>query len=153
LTVEAFAKVYQVIQLMHPAGEWLPFRRAIETSPAAFELIDAYAAALAEGKFTEATFTAVLRAFEALGDGKPKWTVFTYWPYVATTRGFAFLKPTVTTAAAAGLGLAFNYEARVNWLTYQQTVALFEAAEERLKPIGCRDWVDVQSFLWLGWGK
>lgn len=150
---KAFNKVYAVIPMLHPAGEWIPFHKALQASPAAVGLAEAYAEVAAAGAFDEASFNRVLEAFAALGDAKPKWTVFTYWPYVATTRGFAFVKPTLVQAAAAGMGIGLNYEPKANWLTYSQAIALYKDLWRRLEPLAARDWVDVQTFLWVGWKK
>ena len=150
---QAFGQVFKVIQLMNIPGEWIPFFNAVKSSPAAFDLADAYAAAVAEGQFTEESFNHLLTIYDSLGLGRPKWTVFTYWPYVATTTGFAFVKPTLIKGAADGLEIALNYQPAANWLTYRQAVLVYEELWRRLQPLGARDWVDIQSFLWIGWKK
>jgi hypothetical protein len=147
----AFGEVFNVIALMHIPGEWIPFHNALKSSPAAIALAEVYAEVVGAGCFTEDSFRKTLMAFEAIGISKPKWTVFSYWPYVATTRGFPFIKPTLIKAAAAGLGVALNYEPAANWLTYSQARGLYEELWGKLQPLGARDWVDVQTFLWLGW--
>jgi hypothetical protein len=147
----AFGEVFNVIALMHIPGEWIPFHNALKSSPSAIALAEAYAEVVGVGHFTEDSFKKTLMAFEAIGISKPKWTVFSYWPYLATTSGFPFIKPTLIKAAAAGLGAALNYEPTANWLTYSQARDLYEKLWGKLQPLGARDWVDVQSFIWLGW--
>lgn len=150
---KAFNRVFSIIAMLHVPGEWLPFGSALDASANPAALAEAYADVVQAGAFDEASFNRVLGAFAAIGDAKPKWTVFTYWPYVASTRGFAFVKPTLVQAAAAGMGIGLNYEAKPNWLTYSQAMALYEELWRRLEPLGARDWVDVQTFLWVGWKK
>jgi len=149
----AFKAVYEAIPLLHPAGEWLPFFKALSASPEAFTLAQRYADAVAAGSFTEESFSALAQSFEAVGLGRPKWTVFTCWPCLATASGFAFVKPTLIQGAAPGLGIALNYEPFANWLTYTQALSVYEELLKRLQPLGAQDWIDVQSFLWIGWKK
>jgi hypothetical protein len=146
-----FQEVFKIIPMMHIAGEWLPFLNAVQHSPEAFTLASHFADAVAFGAFTEDRFNATVRTFETLGLTRPKWTVFTYWPYAATTRGFPFVKPSLIQSAAPGLGIALNYAPHANWLTYCQAIAVYEELWRRLQPLGARDWVDVQTFLWIGW--
>ena len=77
-----------------------------------------------------------------------KWTIFTYFPFIAFPQEHMFLKPIVTQEAAAVCGFELNYRKELNWLTYSKLLEfskyLFNALSE-LKP---RDMIDIQSFLW-----
>ena len=42
-----------------------------------------------------------------------------------------------------------NYQSKLNWMTYSQLIVLSEALFEKLKPLGARDYIDVQSFIWV----
>ena len=77
-----------------------------------------------------------------------KWTVLTYFLFIAFPAEHMFLKPVVTQQAAAVCGFELNYRAELNWLTYSKLLEfsqyLFKALSE-LKP---KDMIDVQSFIW-----
>jgi len=42
-----------------------------------------------------------------------------------------------------------NYRSQPNWLTYSRLIAMSRAFHEKLEPLGVRDMIDVQSFIWL----
>jgi hypothetical protein len=146
----AFAKVYEGLNLLHVI-EWLQFRKALAASPASIQLVEAYTAIIAEGSLSEANFGHLQGSFDAMGLGKGKWTLLTLWPYLATNKGFVFVKPTITKTAAEGMNLSLNYDAKPNYLTYQSAIALYDQLWSQLEPKGAKDWVDIQSFIWVGW--
>lgn len=77
-----------------------------------------------------------------------KWTVLTYFLFIAFPTQHMFLKPEVTQRAAEVCGFELNYRSEPNWLTYSKLLEfshhLFKAPSE-LKP---RDMIDIQSFIW-----
>jgi hypothetical protein len=148
---QGFQEIFKIAPLMHPAGEWLPFLAAIRENPEIFTLANLYAETTAAGAFTQESFDATVRSFETLGLARPKWTLFTYWPYIGAASGFPFVKPTLIRAAALGLGIELGYEPFANWATYCKALAVYEELWKRLQPSGARDWVDVQAFLGVGW--
>jgi hypothetical protein len=148
---QALSKVYQGLTLLYPV-EWVKMKAALKASPVGLALLQDYAAAVAEGSITEARFKSLLGHFEALGLGAGKWTQLTVWPYLASYKGFPFIKPEATKAVAEGMGVAIAYEAKPNYPTYKKIVGLYEALWSQLEAKGAKDWVDLQNFIWLGWG-
>ncbi len=146
----AFGKVYEGLNLLHVI-EWLQFRKALKASPASVQLLDIYADVIKEGSLSEAQFNRLLACFDAMGLGKGKWTLLTLWPYLAAHKGFLFLKPTITKTAAEGMGISLNYDAKPNYLTYQSAISLYDKLWSALEPKGAKDWVDIQSFIWVSW--
>lgn len=146
----AFGKVYQGLNLLHVI-EWLKFRESLKASPASLALAELYAEVAAAGTISEDAFGRLLKAFDSLGLGGGKWTLLTLWPYLASSKGAVFMKPTLTKAAAEGMGIALGYEAKPSYATYAKAISLYEELWTRLEPQGARDWIDVQSFLWTGW--
>lgn len=147
---KAFAKAYEGLTLLH-AIEWLQFRKGLHEDPASVKLVEQYAAAIAEGGLSESRFNGLLNAFEAAGLGKGKWTLFTLWPSLATSKGFLFLKPEITKTAAVGMGVELHYDAKPNFATYHAALTLYEKLWALLEPKGAKDWTDVQAFIWTGW--
>jgi hypothetical protein len=77
------------------------------------------------------------------------WPMVTVWGFLAQPDKHVFLKPTVTRAAAAKYGFDFKYKSRPNWETYASLLELTEAVRRDQRPLGPRDMIDVQSFLWV----
>jgi hypothetical protein len=100
---------------------------------------------------TEAHFNALARSIEALPAPRGRvdtWPIATIFPFLAQPDRHMFLKPIVTKAAAARVGIDLFYEANLNWKTYSQTLELGRVLLKELAPYGCRDMIDVQSFVW-----
>ena len=60
-----------------------------------------------------------------------------------------FLKPKVTNECADRLRFNLQYSANLRWLTYRKLVEMSDWLLERLRPLGARDYIDVQSFIWV----
>jgi hypothetical protein len=148
---KAFLAVYQGLNLMYPV-EWVKLRAALKGSMEGLGLAEDYAAAVAEGSLSEARFKGLLKRFDVMGLGAGKWTQLTLWPYLAGYKNFPYIKPEVTKAVAEGMGLTINYDAKPNFATYTKVLELYQALWLQLEPKGAKDWVDVQTFIWLGWG-
>lgn len=83
-----------------------------------------------------------------------KWTVATVLPFIAQPDRFMFLKPVVTQDCAARLTFELHYRAELNWFTYSKLLEMSYYLLGELRPYGARDFIDVQSFIWLigaGW--
>ena len=77
------------------------------------------------------------------------WPVLTVFPFMADPTSFMFLKPEPTKECAARLRFDLQYSSELRWLTYKNLLTLSDELLERLKPLGARDYIDVQSFLWV----
>jgi len=60
-----------------------------------------------------------------------------------------FLKPEVTQDCAARLIFELNYRPQLNWLTYAKLLEMSRYLLQVLRPLGARDFIDIQSFIWL----
>ncbi|HNZ96676.1 MAG TPA: DUF3553 domain-containing protein [Thermoanaerobaculia bacterium] len=104
-------------------------------------------------------FEAYLHAVDSLpseeGKTSPaKWTVATILPFIAQPDRFMFLKPEVTQDCANRLTFDLDYRPQLNWPTYAKLLEMSGHLLETLRPYGARDYIDVQSFIWLiggGW--
>jgi hypothetical protein len=81
------------------------------------------------------------------------WPVVTLLPFLADPGRFIILKPTMTRAAAERLFFDIGYDSTPNWSTYERTLAFAASLRELLKPHGARDFIDVQSFIWVTAGE
>jgi hypothetical protein len=77
------------------------------------------------------------------------WPVVTVFGFIAQPRRHIFLKPNVTRRAAEACGLNFEYESAPNWDTYAQLLELAGHLRSELADLHPRDFIDIQSFLWV----
>jgi hypothetical protein len=103
-------------------------------------------------EITESSFTDFANAVCSLPAERGKvatWPVATVFPYLARPDRFMFLKPQVTKTAADTLGFDLKYDAAPNWRTYDALLRMGSVYFAMLKPMGARDFVDVQSFIYV----
>lgn len=77
------------------------------------------------------------------------WPVLTVLPFLAQPTRFMFLKPDVTNDAAERLRWNLSYTAKINWFTYRRLLDMSAVLMTELLPLGARDLIDVQSFIWV----
>jgi hypothetical protein len=63
-----------------------------------------------------------------------------------------FLKPEVTKRAADSLGFDLKYDPSLNWNTFEALQRMGAVYLNLLASLGARDFVDVQSFIWVTCG-
>jgi hypothetical protein len=80
--------------------------------------------------------------------GVPKWTIATYFRFLAEPETEMFLKPEATKAAAEACGLELNYRPDLNWRTYESLLAVSAFLKEAIEDLRPRDMIDVQGFIW-----
>lgn len=77
----------------------------------------------------------------------PAWPLVTLLPFIARPDQHALVRPKLTSQAAHRLGLELRFAADPNWTTYSTLLRSSEQLLEKLRGIGARDFVDVESFL------
>lgn len=117
------------------------------TAAAAFftALFDYVGAAAPERAGFEALATAV--AALSNGDETPTWPLVTLLPFLARPDQHMLLRPKVTSQAAHRLGMELRFAAEPNWTTYSTFLRSSEQLLEKLRSIGAKDFIDVESFL------
>ena len=82
-----------------------------------------------------------------------KWTVATYFQFLATNGDAMFMKPQVSKALAASVGVDLNYSSEPRWFTFQKLNETAKVVRQRLEDAGMspRHGVDVQSFMYVAW--
>lgn len=80
------------------------------------------------------------------------WPVATILPFLAQPNRHMFLKPEFTQEAAERLGFGLLYDSKPNWTTYDRLLRLGRHYLSLLVESGARDFIDVQSFIWLACG-
>lgn len=77
-----------------------------------------------------------------------KWTIATYFLFMAFPNEHMFLKPAVTQKATEVCGFELNYQPGLNWLTYSRLLEFSQYLLKELSGLKPRDMIDVQSFIW-----
>jgi len=77
------------------------------------------------------------------------WPIVTLLPFLADPSRFLPLKPTNTEVIAARIGTNLKYDTTPNWETYDAFLRMSTALLDRLKPLGAKDMIDVQAFMWV----
>ncbi|MBY0494733.1 MAG: hypothetical protein K2Y23_11005 [Cyanobacteria bacterium] len=97
-----------------------------------------------------ATFKAMGEAVSQLpadGGKVNTWPIVTLLPFLANPAKFVALKPTNTELIAARMAFDIKYDSTPNWETYDATLRMANQLLERLKPLGAKDMIDVQTFM------
>ena len=77
------------------------------------------------------------------------WPVVTILPFLAKPDAHMFLKPVQTQKIAEAFTVDLLYSAYPKWTTYDRLLTLSNRLLDRLRPLGARDLIDVQSFMWV----
>ena len=80
------------------------------------------------------------------------WPIATLFPHIAQPSRHMFLKPERTQVAAEALGFDLHYDASLNWKTYEALLRMGEVYLKLLRNRGAKDFIDVQSFIFVGGG-
>jgi hypothetical protein len=86
--------------------------------------------------------------------GVSKWTVATYFQFIATEGKWMFMKPTIMKRMADSLKISLNYKPEPNWLTYSKLQELADRVELELRnrKLMPHSRIDVQGFIWASIG-
>ena len=77
------------------------------------------------------------------------WPNVTLLPFLAQPRQFMVLKPTNTELMAARMNFDLRYGTSPNWATYDALQRMSRFLLQRLEPLGAKDMIDVQAFMWV----
>jgi hypothetical protein len=97
------------------------------------------------------TFKAMAEAVSQLpadGGKVNTWPIVTLLPFFADPARFIPLKPTNTEVIAARMSFNLKYDSTPNWETYDAFLRMASQLLERLKPLGAKDMIDAQAFMW-----
>jgi hypothetical protein len=77
------------------------------------------------------------------------WPIVTLLPFFAHANRFLALKPTNTELMAARMSHDLKYDSTPNWETYEASLRMAQNLFEKLQPLGAKDMIDVQQFMWV----
>jgi hypothetical protein len=95
-------------------------------------------------------FEKLFTAADALGvEPDLVWPMATLFPFIADPTRNALLLPKPACGAAVRLGRDLRYKPAPNWVTYDALRGFSERLLEELRPLGARDLIDVEAFLYV----
>ena len=132
--------------------ELMALNDAFEDQRAAREFAQAILKLVDEGG--EQAFSGLVEATDRLpaDAGRARvltWPIVTILPFLAKPDCHMFLKPKQTQRIAKAFSFDLLYSSHPKWATYDRLLTLSNRLLERLRPIGARDLIDVQSFMWV----
>ena len=147
------------LNLMNPRFEFPAFKESLEADDALVAYVEAALAFSAEQQPTEVTFNRLTEAIAKLptrtgGMQLEKWTVLTWFPFIADPASHMFLKPEMSQAFAALMPFELQYASHLNHRTYVRLQTMSQLLKRQLNDPAlnpeCRelDMIDVQSFMW-----
>jgi hypothetical protein len=152
LTARLF-KVEALLNFLSPY-EKMALSDALKVEDAALSYFTALFDVIEKDGVDKDSYSSLIEAVNNLPHEKGRarvatWPVLTQFPYVARPDCHMFLKPEVTKACAARRVFDLNYNAQLNWITYSRLIKMSEVLFEELKPMGAKDFIDVQSYIWV----
>jgi len=147
---ERVVRVERHVRALHRDVEKASFDQALKDLDTARGYFAALFDLLAAPAPEESRFEALAAAVAAMTQGAPHeshWSIVTLLPFVARPDLHMLLQPGFARDASHRLGLELAYEPRPNWATYSSLLRSAEVLLERLRPLGARDHVDVDSFM------
>jgi hypothetical protein len=117
-----------------------------ELAKAFFEALFAFLAAPAPERTLFTALAAAVAAFPG-GAGVEGWPLLTLLPFLAQPERHMLLRPKVTSHAVHRLGLDLRFAVEPNWVTYSTLLASSALLLEKLRSLGARDFIDVETFL------
>jgi hypothetical protein len=97
------------------------------------------------------TFKAMAEAVSQLpaeGGKVFTWPIVTLLPFFADPSRYLALKPTNSELMAARMAFNLKYDSTPNWETFDASLRMAAQLMERLAPLGAKDMIDVQGFMW-----
>ena len=138
------------VRPLHRDAEKVSFEDALENLDAARGYFAALFELLAAQAPEQAPFEALAAAVVALAPGvslEAGWPLVTLLPFVARPDLHMLLRPRFASEVAHRFGLDLAYQPRPNWSTYSALLRSAAVLLEKLRPLGARDNVDVDSFM------
>jgi len=147
---ERALRVERHVRPLHRDAERASFEDALKTLGAAREYFAALFDLVAAPAPERSSFEALAAAVAAMvPEGSPEsgWPMTTLLPFVARPDVHMVLQPRFAAEVAQRLGLELAYEQQPSWPTYAALLRSTEVLLEKLRPLGARDHVDVDSFM------
>jgi hypothetical protein len=132
--------------------ELMAVHDGLKSADAGGRLLDALLAFLeipSAGTFTRLSDAVGSLTGPAGGSRVFTWPNVTILPFLADPSRFIVTKPEITKLVSRRIGFDLLYSASPKWDTYARVLEMSRRLLETLAPLGARDYIDVQSFVWV----
>jgi hypothetical protein len=154
--VERASAVERNVRVLLGPGEKSLLGEALADVDSARGFFEALFELLAAPAPQETLFDALAAAVTKLPSGEAQdsgWYVATVLPFVAQPDRHMILRPKATCEAAIRLRLELGYRPAPTWSTYATLLSASDQLLEKLRSLGARDHVDVESFMHVATAK
>ena len=154
--VERTLRVERHVRTLHKDAAKVSFEDGLKDPAAARGFFAALFELLATATPEQSRFEALAAAVAALAPSAAResgWPIVTLLPFIARPDVHMLLRPRFACEVAQRLGLELAYDAEPNWPTYSAHLGSAELLLEKLRPLGARDFVDVESFMHVSTAK
>lgn len=138
--------------LLHPNWDKAPLKDALRDRSKIEPYLRSLIGFIGADEPTQPLFEAYVDALAKLPQpGSPvvSWPVTTIMPYLARPDRHMLLRPSLSQQAASRFGFELNYDPYPNWRTYKSQLDMSAHLLRDLRPKGARDYIDIQSFIWI----
>ena len=77
------------------------------------------------------------------------WPNVTVLPFLADPTRFMVSKPEIFRQIAARMDVELSPSTTVKWDSYARVLDVSRQLQSRLAPLGAKDFIDVQTFVWV----
>jgi hypothetical protein len=147
---ERVRRVERYVRTLQTGAEKASLADALEDPKPARRFFAALFNLLGASEPEQSRFEALANAVAELPPGgarESSWPLVTLLPFVAQPDRHMILRPKFTCDAAQRLGLELHYEPSPNAATYAALLGSAELLLESLRPLGARDYIDIESFM------
>jgi hypothetical protein len=154
--VERTLRVERHVRTLHKDAAKTSLEGGLEDLDAARGYFAALFELLATSTPERPRFEALAAAVAVLAPSAAResgWPFVTLLPFIARPDVHMLLRPRFACEVAQRLGLELAYDPEPNWSTYSALLAAAELLLEKLRPLGARDHIDVESFMHVSTAK
>jgi len=142
-----------LLNLLSPY-EKMALRDGLKDHAAAARFFRGLFSVLDAGRQSRETFEPYIQALSSLPaqEGRARvatWPILTQFPFIAHPDRHMLLKPEISQNCAEILAFDLEYSATLNWPTYSRLMEMSTILMTHLGPRGARDFIDIQSFMWV----
>jgi hypothetical protein len=142
--------IYRATNVLSPCEVKAVHKAFVKGDESATKVLALTLAFLANpGQHTFKVMAEAVSQLPADGGKVHTWPIVTLLPFLADPKRFIALKPTNTELMAARMGTNLKYDTTPNWETYDAFLRMSNSLLDRLKPLGAKDMIDVQQFMWV----
>ena len=146
----AFDSIFRATNILSPFEMKAVHKAFVKADEASTKVLAATLAFMENpGQHTFKMMGEAVSQLPADGGKVHTWPIVTLLPFLADPQRFIPLKPTNSDLIAGRMNAQLKYDTTPNWETYDLFLRMSNSLLDRLKPLGAKDMIDVQQFMWV----